>query len=211
MQVESISVDASLNSTYQTREQLQLTSCTNQELLQDLPPPVSPRHQTNLNNSNEGSLANCHKAQDDYNQGGYRQRTAVMSSAVADKYKSMRSKSKNSNSESAVTLPCLDQKTCSTKTTNASSTENNNSDEPPPLPPKSFRSRKLCTKKGTSTSSVKSVYQQSGEHSESLHLVEERKLVQPSQPPVQQIRLILLSTIYNNFNMVCSYVVIMYI
>ena len=189
MQVASISVDASLNSTYQTREQLQLISCTNQELPQDVPPRISPRHQTNSNNSNEVSLANCHEVQDDYNQCGFRQRTAVMPTAVADKYKMMRSKSKNNNNEPTVALPCLDQKTCSTKTTNASSTEDNSSDKPPPLPPKSFRSRKLCTTKGTSTSSVKSVYQQSGEHSESLHLVEERKFVQPSQPPVQQIRL----------------------
>ena len=187
MQVESISVDASLNSTYQTREQLQLTSCTNKELPQDVPPHISPRHQTNLNNSNEDSK--CHEVQDDYNQGGFRQRTAVMPTAVADKYKRMRSKSKNNNNEPTVALPCLDQKTCSTKTTNASSTEDNSSDKPPPLPPKSFRSRKLCTTKGTSTSSVKSVYQ-SGEHSESLHLVEERKLVQPIQPPMQQIRLV---------------------
>ena len=161
VQVESISIDASSNSTYQSRQQLPLTSCSNQDLLQDVPPLVSPKHQTKINNSNEeGSLANYHAIQDDHNQGGYRQRTAVMSSVLVDQYKIMHSKSKD-----------------------------NSLDKPPPLPPKSFRSRKFCTKKGTSTSSVKSVYQ-SGEHHENLHVVKERNLVQPSQPPIQQIKLV---------------------
>ena len=189
VQVESIFVNASLNSTYQSRQQLQLTSCTNQDLLQE----------TNLNDSNEDNLANYHEVQDNYNHVGFHEKTAVMSSTVADKYKIMCSKS---NNESIVASPCLDQKTCITNTTNASSTEDNNSDKPVPLPPKSVQSRKLCTKKGTSTSSVTSVYQHSGEHSESLRLIEKRKFVQHSQPPIQPIRLVLSFTIYNNFSVV---------
>lgn len=179
VQVESISVDETLNSTYQTREQLHLAPCKTQS--QDTPPLMPAKHQTHLDNSCDNSSGNCHMAQDSHKQGSFRQRTAVMSSAEAKKYKTICCKSKTSSGTSTVTSPHQNQNSWTVKTANAPNEDKRLDKPPPPLPPKPV---KLCT---TNNSSVETVSQHR-EHAESVNLLEERMSVQPNQLAHQQIR-----------------------
>ena len=180
IQAESISVDASLNSIYRTRQQLNLPPLENQDTQ-----PLSPiKQQSNMNNSNENSFSTDCVVQGN---GNFRQRTSVMSSAEGKRYKSIRCKAKHDNhAPAAAVMPSShDQHSCTVKTT-STSCRGNHSDKPPPLPPKPVGSTKLCTKKGSSNFS-RSVYK-CGEHKESSSLLEDRIPVQPSQLRAQQTR-----------------------
>ena len=187
-----ISVDTNLSRAYQSRRQLHLTPLDTQN--QDVPPPLPAKPQTNMNNADDNCTSNDHIVQDGsdvrvYDKEKFRQRTAaVISSADGKKYRAAYCKSKNGNStQQPITSQEDHHNTCTVNTTNPSSKESC-SDKPPPLPPKPpplpqkpVRSRKPCAKKdGASSSSIKSVYQYST-HTESLSLLEERALVQPSQ------------------------------
>ena len=178
IQAEPICVDASLNSTYRTRQHLNLPPLENQ----NIQPPLPVKQQSNMNNSNENSLNSDHAVQDNPVKGNFRQRTSVMSSAEGKRYKSIRCKAKNDNDAPAVMPSPHD---CTAKTTSTSS-RGNHSDEPPPLPPKPVGSTKLCTKK-ESNSYSRSVYKCS-EHNKSSSSLEDEVLVQSSQLKRQQTR-----------------------
>ena len=180
---ERISVDENLSKTYKSRRQLHLTPL--EALNQDTPPPLPAKPQTNMNNSNENGLSNGHIVQDDpvvHELEKFRPRTAVMSSADGKKYRAACCKSKKASNTQTVASQCDDQYTAS-----GASNKENCLDKPPPLPPKPMSSSKLHAKKGTSSSSINSVYQHSM-HTESLSLLEERMPVQPSQPQEWQKR-----------------------
>ena len=182
IQVESISVDASLNSTYKTRQQLNLPPLENQDIQ-----PLSPVEQeSNMKNSNDNSFNSDHVAQDNLVKRNFRQRTTVMSSAEGKLYKSIRYKAKNDTNAPAGTSPCHEQHSCTGKNTSSMSSGGNHLDNPPPLPPKPVGSTKLCTNKDSSGFS-RSVYECS-EHNKSSSLLEDEVSVQPSQLRRQQIR-----------------------
>lgn len=181
-QTESISVDDTMNSTYQTRQELKLTPHRTEG--RNVTPLLPDRHQTNSNNSNEGSSTSDYAAKQD--QGSFRHRTKVISSADAAKYKNMCCKSKNGSNASTGASPHHDQ---SSRTVTSTCTNPSNEDvKPPPLPPKSHRSRLLYKgKKTDSNSSVESVFK-SAASTGSSNLLEERLSLQPSPP--QQNRLV---------------------
>lgn len=146
---ESISVDTSLNSTYQTREQLHLAPCETES--QNVPPPLPARHKKSMASSNAKSSTNNHVVQDNPTEpdcGNFRQRTAaVISSADGKKYKTKYRKPNDSDTP-AVPLLCHNQNSFNA---DDASNQNDRLHEPPPLPPKPIGSRKLHAKKGTSS------------------------------------------------------------
>ena len=178
IQLESISVDASLNSTYNTRQQLNLPPLENHGIQS----PLAAKQQSNLKSNNENSFDSDHAVQDN---GNFRQRTSVMSSAEGKRYKSIRCKTKNDNNTPPITSPNCDQHSCTVEITTTSS-RGNHSDKPPPLPPKPVGSTKSNE---DSSGFSRSVYECS-KHNKSSSLLKDKVSVQPTASPLrrQQIR-----------------------
>jgi len=157
----TITVDLTLNSTYQTRRQLNLVP--NEVHGQDIPPPLPAKQKTNLNNCSKNGLYDSWDNPAVHDQGDFRPRTAAMSSSQAQKHKTKKAilcyKSKESSNNPPITLshdPHQSQNSIITKTSNQ-----DNVVDKPPIPPKPAWLKKQHTKEDASSSYVENSDQHS--------------------------------------------------
>jgi len=150
----TVTVDQTLNSTYQTRRQLNLVP--NEAHGQDIPPPLPAKQKTNLNNcSKNGRLNNSWDNSTD--QRDFRPRTAAISLTEVEKHNIKKpiccksKKSSNNPPSQAITSSHDPHQSQNSNATNMSN-QDDVLDKPPPIPPKPASLKKHTKKKDASGS-----------------------------------------------------------